>query len=376
MPERIYLSPPHMSGRELEYLKQAFKSNWIAPLGPFVDRFEADFCRYLSGGYAAAVSSGTGALHLLLDLLGIQAGDRIYCSSLTFCGSVNPVVYRNAEPVLVDCDRVSWNLDPDLLEAALAEDSRNSRQPKAVIAVHLYGQCADMDRILEICKVYDIPVIEDAAEALGARYKKRAAGTMGWASLFSFNGNKIITTSGGGMVWSRDEDVIREARFLATQARDPAPHYQHSRIGYNYRMSNLLAAVGVGQMEVLDERVSQARAVFEAYLKRLSGLPGLVFMPEPDWSFSTRWLTCITIDPRASGTNRETIRLALEKENIESRPLWKPMHLQPVFKDCRMIGGAVSESLFNTGLCLPSGTNLSIEQIERVCDAVRKAFEK
>ena len=376
MPERIYLSPPHMSGRELDYLKQAFESNWIAPLGPFVDRFEADFCRYLGGGHAAAVSSGTGALHLLLDSLGVTAGDRVYCSSLTFCGSVNPVVYRNAEPVLIDSDCISWNLDPDLLEAALSEDSRKSKLPKAVIAVHLYGQSADMNRILGICNAYDIPVIEDAAEALGARYRGKPAGTSGWAALYSFNGNKIITTSGGGMVWSRDADLVRQTRFLATQARDPAPHYQHSRIGYNYRMSNLLAAVGVGQMEVLDERVSRARAVFSAYQSRLSGLPGLAFMPEPEWSFSSRWLTCLTIDPEESGTDRETVRLALEERNIESRPLWKPMHLQPVFRDCRMIGGAVSEAFFSTGLCLPSGTNMSEEQIDRVCEVVRREFKK
>jgi len=369
-PKRIYLSPPHMAGPELEYLKEAYQSNWIAPLGPFVDRLESDFAAYMQGGYATAVSSGTAALHLLLRILGAGPGDRVFCSTLTFCASANPVIYQGAEPVFIDSDSSSWNMDPQLLEEALKQAGRENRLPKAVIAVHLYGQSSDMDAIMAVCKPYGIPVIEDAAEALGAQYKGRPAGTTGWASVFSFNGNKMITTSGGGMIWSNDEKLIQRARFLSTQARDPAPHYEHSEIGYNYRMSNLLAAVGVGQMEVLDQRVRQARAVYEYYVQRLGAVPGISFMPEPVWSFHSRWLTCITLDAGRFGTDPEAVRNHLENHHVESRPLWKPMHMQPVFRNCPIFGGNVSGTLFERGLCLPSGTAMTKKELDYVCTLI------
>ncbi len=368
---RLYLSPPHMSGREMQYIQEAFESNWIAPLGPNVDAFEQEFAAKVGAAHALALSSGTAAIHLALIHLGVGPGDEVLVSTLTFAASANPVVYQGARPVFIDSERVSWNMDPDLLAEALARKARQGRLPKAVILVHLYGQTADIDRILAICNQYGVPLIEDAAEALGARYKGRSPGVFGKAGIFSFNGNKIITTSGGGMLVSDDAGLIAHARKLATQARDPAPHYQHSEIGYNYRMSNVLAGIGRGQLQVLDERVQRKRAIFETYRRALGDLPGLDFMPEAPWGLHTRWLTVITIDPDRFGATREDVRLALEKENIESRPVWKPMHLQPVYRGCEVVGGAVAEELFEKGLCLPSGTAMSEADQTRVVEVIR-----
>jgi dTDP-4-amino-4,6-dideoxygalactose transaminase len=365
---RIYLSPPHMGDDERKLLLEAFDSNWIAPLGPHVDAFEKEVAAKVGAQHAAALSSGTGAIHLALRILGVERGDEVLVSSLTFCGSLNPIVYQGAVPVFIDADRTSWNMDPGLLEEELAAAAKRGRLPKAVIAVDLYGQCADYDRILEACRRYEVPVIEDAAEALGATYRGKGAGTLGAMGVFSFNGNKIITTSGGGMLVSDRKDWIERARFLATQARDPAPHYQHTQIGFNYRMSNLLAAVGRGQLRVLDDRVARRREVNAAYQRLLAGIPGIEFMPEAPYGRSNRWLTCITIDPAAFGATREDVRLHLESLNIEARPVWKPMHLQPVFQGCRARGGAVSADLFERGLCLPSGSSLTDGQVEMVVD--------
>ena len=370
---RIYLSPPHMSGLEQQFVQEVFASNWIAPLGPQVDAFEAEFAAAVGAPYALALSSGTAALHLALILAGVGPGDEVLVSTLTFSASANPVVYLGGRPTFIDSERTSWNMDPGLLEETLAARARAGKLPKAVIPVHLYGQSADMDPILAACARYDVPVIEDAAEALGATYKGRSPGTLGLMGIFSFNGNKIITTSGGGMLVSAHKDLIDHARKLSTQARDPAPHYQHSEIGYNYRLSNVLAAIGRGQLGVLEERVRRKREIFHFYQEALGDLPGIAFMPEAPWGRSTRWLTCITVDPEEFGATREDIRLALERENIESRPLWKPMHLQPVFAGCEVVGGAVAEALFRDGLCLPSGTAMTRADLERVAAVVREA---
>ena len=368
---RLHLSPPHMSGREMQYIQEAFDSNWIAPLGPNVTAFEEEFAVKVGAKHALALSAGTAAIHLALIHLGVGPGDEVIVSTLTFAASANPVVYLGAKPVFVDSERTSWNMDPDLLAEILARKARQGRLPKAVILVHLYGQTADIDRILAICNEYDIPLIEDAAEALGARYKGRSPGIFGRAGIFSFNGNKIITTSGGGMLVSDDAELIAHARKLATQARDPAPHYQHSEIGYNYRMSNVLAGIGRGQLQVLDDRVRRKREIFESYRRALGDLPGIDFMPEAPWGLHTRWLTVIIVDPDRFGATREDIRLALEAENIESRPLWKPMHLQPVFRNCEYIGRGVAEDLFARGLCLPSGTAMVASDIDRVVSIIR-----
>jgi pyridoxal phosphate-dependent aminotransferase EpsN len=361
-----------MSGRELALVQDAFSSNWIAPLGPHVDAFEREMASCIGVGHAAALSSGTAALHLALILAGVEEGDDVVCSSFTFSASANAVCYQKAKPVFVDSDASSWNLDPALLWQVLDEGRRAGRLPKAVLAVDLYGQSAEYARIEPLCEQYGVTLIEDAAEALGATCNGKRAGRFGKMAALSFNGNKIITTSGGGMLLSDDGDLIQRARFLATQARDPAPHYQHSTVGYNYRMSNVLAAIGRGQLTVLDQRVETRRRVFESYVKELGDLPGLSFMPEAPYGRCNRWLTCIVVEPEAFGATREDIRLALEAENIESRPLWKPMHLQPVFQGCRMVGGKVSEALFEKGLCLPSGSNLTHEDQERVVEIVRK----
>ncbi len=361
-----------MSGPERELLLEAFDSNWIAPLGPFVDRFERETCARIGSRAAAALSSGTAALHLALLALGVEKGDSVICSSFTFAASAYAISYIGAEPVFIDSDTESWNIDPDLLEEELHDCAIRGKLPKAAIIVDLYGQCADFDRILAICASYEIPVIEDAAEALGARYRDRNAGTLGTLSVLSFNGNKIITTSGGGMLLSDDETAIARVKKMSTQARDDAPHYQHSAVGYNYRMSNLLAAVGVGQLQSIDDRVERRRANFARYERMLGDMPGIRFMPEPSWSRSNRWLTCLTIDPLAFGASREEVRVALESENIESRPLWKPMHLQPVYQDCRMRGGRVSALLFERGLCLPSGSAMAEEDFERVERAIHR----
>lgn len=368
---RLYLSPPHMSGREQQYVQQVFDSNWIAPLGPQVDAFEAEFAAAVGAPHALALSSGTAALHLALIHLGVGRGDEVLVSTLTFSASANPVVYLGARPVFIDSEHTSWNLDPALVVETIERKARQGRLPKAVIPVHLYGQSADLDPILEVCGRYEIPVIEDAAEALGATYQGRSPGTLGQAGIYSFNGNKIITTSGGGMLVSADGELIAHARKLAQQARDPAPHYEHSEIGHNYRLSNVLAGIGRGQLEILAERVRRKQEIFAAYHQLLGDLPGIAFMPEAPWGRSTRWLTVITVDPAQFGATREDIRLALEAENIESRPLWKPMHLQPVFQGCEVVGGSVAEALFRDGLCLPSGTAMTESDIERVADVLR-----
>ena len=369
--DRIYLSPPHLTGKEQTLVSDAFESNWVAPLGPHVDGFELELASKTSRAHVAALSSGTAALHLALKLIGISDGDEVLCSSLTFSASANAITYERGEPVFIDCDAATWNIDPDLLASELEEASKRSRLPKAVIAVDLYGQCADYDRIVPVCEEYGVAVVEDAAEALGATYRTRPAGSFGKFGVLSFNGNKIITTGGGGALVSDDSEAIARAKFLATQARDPAPHYEHSEIGYNYRLSNVLAAIGRGQLQCLEERVVARRRVFERYQEALVDLPGVTFMPEAAYGRSTRWLTCFTVDPDLFGATREDVRMALEAESIEARPVWKPMHLQPVFRDCRFIGRGISDLLFQNGLCLPSGSNLRDEEIDRVVSVVR-----
>ncbi len=371
MPKPILLSTPHMGDSELEFVKEAFDTNWIAPVGPHVDAFEQEFCQVVGISHAAAVSSGTAALHLALRLIGIEPGDEIFCSTLTFIASVSPITYLGAKPVFIDSDRTSWNMNPELLRDALDQRAKIGKLPKALVLVHLYGQSADIDPILEACNHYNIPLIEDAAEALGATYKGRSPGTFGKIGIYSFNGNKIITTSGGGMLVSDDPDLVAKARFLATQARDPAPHYQHSEIGYNYRLSNVLAGIGRGQLQVLEDRVEARRHNFAVYQQTLGNLPGIEFMPEATFGRATRWLTCLTIDPKAFGCDREQVRLALADQQIEARPVWKPLHLQPVFAGCECIGGEVAESLFATGLCLPSGSNLTPEDLEKVISVIK-----
>ena len=369
-PARLFLSPPHMSGRELALIEEAFASNYVAPLGPMVDAFEREFAAYTGIPHALALASGTAALHLALRGVGVGPGDGVIAATLTFIGNVAPVAYLGAEPVFLDVDPATWTLDVALLAGELERAAARGRLPKAVVPTDLYGQSSDLDAILEVCTPHGVPVIADTAEAMGARYKGRMAGVGAAAAAFSFNGNKIITTSGGGMLASHDPDLIAEARFLSQQARDPAPHYQHSTVGYNYRLSNILAAIGRAQLAVVEERVRQRRAIFAAYRERLGHLPGLTFMPEAAYGRSNRWLSVILIDPEAFGRDRERVRLALEAENIEARPVWKPMHLQPVFRNARRVGGAVSERLFERGLCLPSGTQMDEEDLARVAAAV------
>ncbi len=362
-----------MSGLEQQYVAETFASNWIAPLGPQVDAFEREFAAAVGSPYALALSSGTAALHLALLLAGVGREDEVFVSTLTFSASANPIVYLGGRPVFVDSERRSWNMAPDLLVDVLDRRARADRLPKAVVLVHLYGQSANIAPVQVACQRHGVTLIEDAAEALGATYRGRAPGSFGWAGIYSFNGNKIITTSGGGMLVSADKAIIDHARKLSTQAREPAPHYQHEEIGYNYRMSNVLAAIGRGQLQVLEERVAARRRNFDYYCRALADLPGIEFMPEASWGRATRWLTCITVDPSQLGVDREAIRLALEAENIEARPVWKPMHLQPVFKNCERIGGDVAADLFERGLCLPSGSSLSEEDLARVVEVVHRA---
>jgi dTDP-4-amino-4,6-dideoxygalactose transaminase len=371
MLHKIFLSSPHMGDHELAFVQEAFSTNWIAPVGPHVDAFEQEFCESVGSEHASAVSSGTAALHLALQLAGVAAGDEVFCSTLTFVATANPIAYLGAKPVFIDSDRASWNMDPQLLLEALDQRAKQGKLPKAVVLVHLYGQSADIDPILQACNRYEIPLIEDAAEALGATYKDRTPGTFGLMGIYSFNGNKIITTSGGGMLVSEDSALISKAKFLSTQARDPAPYYQHSEIGYNYRLSNVLAGIGRGQLRVLADRVNARRRNFEMYQSALSDLPGVDFMPEADYGRSTRWLSCLTINPEKFGCDRETVRLALAEQQIESRPVWKPLHSQPIFANCEVIGGQVAENLFENGLCLPSGSNLTESDVNRVIDAIR-----
>ncbi len=367
---RLYLSPPHMGDRELDFVREAFASNWIAPLGPHVDAFEREFGSYVGSPHAAALSSGTAALHLAVRLAGVGPGDEVLCSTLTFVASANPIVYQGASPVFVDSDLETWNMDPALLAEELDRCARRGKLPRAVVLVHLYGQSADIDPIRAACDRHGVVLIEDAAEALGATYKGRSPGTAGRMGIYSFNGNKIITTSGGGMLVSGDEAIAREARFLASQARDAAPHYEHSKIGFNYRLSNILAGVGRGQLLVLDERVRLRRRNFERYQQALEGVPGITFMPEAPYGCSSRWLTVIQVDPELFGATREEIRLRLEAADIESRPVWKPMHLQPVFRTARRVGGGVSERLFERGLCLPSGSLMTEGELGRVVETI------
>ena len=374
--QRIYLSPPQLSVRERQLLLDAFDSGWIAPLGPHVDAFECEFAERLGVPHAVALSSGTAALHLALLSLGIGPGDRVATSTLTFVASANAIRYTGAAPIFIDSEPNSWNLDPQLLSLELEAGLQTQQPIKAVLVVDVLGQCADFDAIRQVCNFYEIPLIEDAAEALGATYRGAAAGTLGDVGCFSFNGNKIITTSSGGMLTTSCKEIAEAARHLATQAREPEPHYEHSELGYNYRMSNLLAAVGRGQLEQLDERVSKRRRVYDWYFDALSELPGLEFMPESAFGTASRWLTCITIDQDRFGASREDIRIALEEVNIESRPLWKPMHLQPVYAGSPVRGGNVAERLFERGLCLPSGSGLTAADIDRVVSVVRSAASK
>ena len=370
---RIYLSPPHLSGLEKEFLHEALDSNWIAPLGPQVDSFEQEISQYLGVKSAVALSSGTAALHLALRISGVKSGDIVLCPSLTFSSSANVILYESAIPVFIDSDTKTWNLDVFSLEKAIASSKKQNISPKALIVVDLYGQSADYDIITNICKKNNIVVIEDAAEALGSEYNGAKCGSFGKAGIFSFNGNKIITTSGGGMLVSNDEKFVEQARFLSTQAREPKIHYEHKELGYNYRMSNLLAAVGRGQLAVLDERVRSKREIFSTYKSALEHIEGFKFMPEASYGISNRWLTTLTINEDVAGFNRDKVIKKLEKENIESRPVWKPMHLQPLYKDFEYFvseKGDISQMLFNNGLCLPSGTSLSINDQEKIIDII------
>jgi len=371
-PNRVFLSPPHLSGLEEQYVANAFATNWITPLGPHVDEFEKEFAAAIGAEHAVALSSGTAAVHLALLLAGVGPGDEVLVSTLTFVASVNPILYLGATPVFIDSDRASWNMDPALLEEALDVRARRGRLPRAVVVVHLYGQSADLDAIAAVCARYGVALIEDAAEALGATYRGRAPGTTGITGVFSFNGNKIITTGGGGMLVSADRSLIAHARKLATQARDPAPHYEHSEMGFNYRLSNVLAAIGRGQLRVLSERVAARRRNFAFYSAALGDMPGIEFMPEAPWGTHTRWLTTLTIDPDEFGADTETVRLALEAEGIEARPVWKPMHLQPLYAHAPVVGGAIANDLFARGLCIPSGSNLTEIDRERVAAVVRR----
>jgi len=402
--EGIFLSPPHMGGEELRFIEEAFESNYIAPLAPQVDTFEQEFAEKVGIAHAVAVSSGTAAMHLALRALGIGPGDEVIASTLTFIGSVTPIFFQGACPVFVDADRQTWNMDPGLLDQEIKACASRGKPPKAVVPTDLYGQCADLERILEICRPHGIPIISDAAEAMEAYYQgtelrgnKRRwnhAGKGARAAVFSFNGNKILTTSGGGMLVSDDGDLIEQARFLSQQARDPAPHYEHSTLGYNYRMSNILAAIGTGQLRVLEERVERRCQIFEQYKEALGDLPGIEFMPEASYGRSNRWLTIILIAPEIFGADRELLRLALEAENIEARPVWKPMHLQPVFQvearkarnlgkarkgkgkyRARVVGGEVAEDLFGRGLCLPSGTAMTGFDLDRVISVIRRCHK-
>ncbi len=387
--KRIFLSPPHMSGDETAFIKQAFKSNYIAPTGPMVDAFEREFSQATGLRHAAAVSSGTAAMHLAMNLLDVRPGDEVFASSLTFIGSVTPIIFQGAVPVFIDSNFTSWNMNPELLREELERSVKRGKLPKAVVPTDIYGQCADLDAIIEVCAPCGVPVVVDAAEALGACYKGRGAGVGARAAIFSFNGNKILTTSGGGMIASDDRELIGRARFLSEQARDPAPHYEHSTIGYNYRMSNILAALGRGQLKSLEARIARKREIFEFYSQALGDLPGITFMPEAVYGRCTRWLTVILIQKEAFGAGSDDVRLALETQNIESRPVWKPMHLQPVFKiegqpanrsrceggnpwPARTVGGRVSEYLFANGLCLPSGTSIKESELARVAAIIRK----
>ena len=376
--DRIFLSPPHMSGREMHYIKEAFDSNWIAPVGPNIDNFEKEFASYVGANDGIAVHSGTAAIHLALSLLGVTKGDTVFCSTFTFVASANPILYLGAEPAFIDSELDTWNMSPLALKKALQVAEQEGNLPKAVIVVNLYGQSAKMEALKRICNFYDIPIIEDAAESLGATYKGEASGTFGKFGIYSFNGNKIITTSGGGMLVSDNISSIQTARFLATQAKDPAPYYQHSVMGYNYRMSNLLAGVGRTQLEQLDNRIEAKRYIFRRYFHSLADLPGVQFMPELENTRSSRWLTTLTIDETVAGVSAFQVLEALNRVNIEARLVWKPLHMQPMFKGVRYFPHRSdehnAESLFASGICLPSGTNLTVVEQDRVINCIKEVF--
>jgi pyridoxal phosphate-dependent aminotransferase EpsN len=377
--KRIYLSPPHMGCYEQQYVEDAFASNWIAPLGPHVDAFEGELACYLDVKGALALSSGTAALHLALLLLKVKRGDRVFCPALTFAATANPILYVGAEPVFIDSEPETWNMSPAALKRALAKAEKECRLPKAVISVNLYGQSAAMDKIFALCEQYKIPLIEDAAESLGATFRGKMSGSFGRFGILSFNGNKIITTSGGGALVSDDLEALKQARYLATQARQTARHYEHTEVGYNYRMSNILAAVGRGQLEVIEERIEARRKIFERYFEALGKVSGFDFMPEPDSGRSTRWLTTLTVDPLRCRVTRDDLIDALEKENIEARPVWKPMQLQPLYKDCLYYkyeeSLSISELLFEKGLCLPSGSSLKTEEQDHVIEVIKSVLK-
>jgi pyridoxal phosphate-dependent aminotransferase EpsN len=369
---RILLSIPHMGGSERNYANEAFDLNWVSTAGPNLGAFEEAFARRV-GLACVCLSSGTAAIHLGLRLLGVSPGDEVFCSTLTFAASANPIRYLGAEPVFIDSDAATWNLDPALLATALRHKAERNRLPRAIVVVHLYGQCADMDPILEAASAYDIPVLEDAAEALGATYKGRPAGTHGQLAAFSFNGNKIITTAGGGMLAGHDPAQIEKARFWSTQSKDPGAAYEHSEIGYNYRMSNVLAGIGRGQLEVLDLRVEQRRAIAFRYREAFADLRGISMLPQAPYGLSTNWLSCFLIDESRFGCSRDALIRDLDAAGIESRPVWKPMHLQRLFSSCEVYGGSVARDLYERGICLPSSSSLTLADQARVIDAVRRA---
>lgn len=372
--KKIYLSPPHLSGEEIKRIQDVILSNWITTTGPELEAFETEFCRVTGAKHAIALGSGTAAIHLSMILAGIGLDDEVMCSTFTFVASANPILYQAARPVFIDSEPTTWNLSAALLEEFLKKRARTGKIPKALVLVHLYGQAADVDPIRDLCAEYGVVLIEDAAEALGAKYRGRTVGLDGRFGIFSFNGNKIITTSGGGMLVTESAEEAALARKLASQAKDEAPHYQHSLKGFNYRLSNVLAAIGVSQLHVLDQRIKARREIFQRYRDALKDLPGVSFMPEPEDFLSTRWLTCLLVEPDRAGTDREKIRKHLESLQIESRPLWKPMHLQPLFSECESVGGDFSRKLFEKGLSLPSGSSLGMADQQRVIDAVRQCF--
>ncbi|MEA4994949.1 MAG: DegT/DnrJ/EryC1/StrS family aminotransferase [Petrimonas sp.] len=374
MNKRIWLSLAHMGGQEQKFIQEAFDTNWVVPLGPNVDGFEKDLTEFLDQDvHVVALSAGTAAIHLGLVQLGVSRDEEVICQSFTFSASANPITYQGAKPVFVDSEKDTWNMSPTYLRKAIENRiAKTGKKPKAIIPVHLYGMPAKMDEIMAIANEYNIPILEDAAEALGAEYKNQKCGTFGEFACLSFNGNKMITTSGGGALVCRTEDESKQTKFFATQARDQAPHYQHSHIGYNYRMSNICAGIGRGQMMVLEDHIARRREINGIYRELLKGIPGISFHTNPTEDFNSNyWLTCIIVDPAIAGFNREDIGLAMDKENIETRPLWKPMHLQPVFADCAFYGDGTSEQLFNDGLCLPSGPTLTNEDIERVASVIK-----
>ena len=372
--EKIWLSPPHISDNEQKYVDEAFSQNWIAPAGPHLDRFEKEISKISNSYSVAALASGTAAIHLALILLDVKQNDFVICSSFTFSASVNPIIYQNAKPVFVDSETETWNMDPILLEKAIKACIKKGNKPKAIILVHLYGFPAKLNEIMEISNKYDIPVIEDAAEAVGSKYNDQPLGTFGEIGIFSFNGNKIITTSSGGAIISKNKNYIEKAKFLSTQARDNFPHYEHSEIGYNYRMSNVCAAIGIGQIEVLESRVEKRRYIYNYYRKNLSSIPFISFVEDIEEFYSNRWLTTILISNK-SEINREDIRLELLKNNIESRPLWKPMHLQPVFNSYNSFNNGVSKDFFERGLCLPSGSSMNEKDLQRVVNVIKGLYE-